>query len=92
MAVNIAREGGYQLGFTAFSRGPILFNWVPQGEAERALNDPLMLLPRAWSNSMPVNLDQALKISAQAHLEAEQSYDQEAQYFRTYCAGEIARR
>jgi len=92
LAVGIAREGGYQLGFTAFSRGPILFNWIPQGIAERAINDPLMLLPRAWSNSMPVNIDQALKIGEQSRLQAEESFDQEAQYFRTYCGGEIVRK
>ena len=90
-AVNIAREGGYQLGFTAFSRGPLMFNWIPQGELERAVNDPLMLLPRAWSNSMPVNLDQAMKISAEAKAQAEQSFAQDAQYFRTYCNGELSR-
>jgi peptidoglycan/xylan/chitin deacetylase (PgdA/CDA1 family) len=87
LAVQIAREGGYRLGFTAYSRGPLMFNWVPQGEPEQAVADPLMLLPRAWSNSVNVNLDEALKISEQAVAFARQQYPQEAEYYRTYCAG-----
>ncbi len=89
LAVQIARQGGYELGFTAFSRGPIMFNWVPQGADERVINDPLMLLPRAWSNSMPVNLDQALQISTAARQAAEQSFPAEAEYYRTFCGGEL---
>ncbi len=92
LSVSIARQGGYQLGFSAFSRGPILFNWVPQGAPERDINDPLMLLPRAWSNSMPVNIDQALKISEQARQQAELSFPAEADYYQTYCGGTLARR
>jgi peptidoglycan/xylan/chitin deacetylase (PgdA/CDA1 family) len=89
LAVQIAREGGYQLGFTAYSRGPVMFNWIPQGEEEAAINDPMMLLPRAWSNSVNYNLFQAVQVSDQARDQAASSYDQEAQYFRTYCAGEL---
>ena len=89
LSVEIARAGGYQLGFSAFSRGPLFFNWIPQGEEERAVGDPLMLLPRAWSNSMPVNIDQALKISEQMIAAARQGYPAEADYYRMYCGGEL---
>ncbi len=89
LSVRIAREGGYRLGFTAYSRGPLLYNWIPQGELEQAIGDPLMLLPRAWSNAMPVNLDEGLRVSQQAEAEARQQYPSEAEYFRTYCGGEL---
>lgn len=89
LAVQTARQGGYRLGFTAYSRGPILFNWVPQGEPEQAIGDPLMLLPRAWSNSVNVNLDEAVAISEQARAFARQAYPVEAEYYRNYCGGEL---
>ena len=89
LSAEIAREGGYELGFTAYSRGPLLFNWIPLGEEERAVNDPLMVLPRAWSNSVNVNLDEAVKISEQAAAYAEENFQAEADWYSTYCGGEI---
>jgi hypothetical protein len=89
-SVQVAREGGYKLGFTAYSRGPVLFNWIPLGEEEQAVNDPLMVLPRAWSSAVNVNLDEAVKVSEQAAEFAEQNFSAEAAWYRTYCAGEIS--
>lgn len=66
-----------------------MFNWVPLGEAERAVNDPLMVLPRAWSSAANVNLDEAVKISEQATAFATQNYPVEADWYRTYCGGEL---
>jgi hypothetical protein len=88
-SVQIARQGGYELGFTAYSRGPLLFNWIPLGEEERVVNDPLMVLPRAWSNSVNVNLDEAIKIGDQAAAFAEQNFQTEADWYKAYCGGEI---
>jgi hypothetical protein len=85
LAVQVAREGGYQLGFTAYSRGPLLFNWIPQGEEERLVNDPLMLLPRAWSNSVNYNLDEALRLSEQAAEFAEANVEAELEWMSKYC-------
>lgn len=89
-SVQVARDGGYELGFTAYSRGPVLFNWIPLGEEERAVNDPLMVLPRAWSSAVNVNLDEAVMVSEQAAAFAEQNFSAEAAWYRTYCAGEIS--
>jgi hypothetical protein len=89
LSAQIAREGGYELGFTAYSRGPLMFNWIPLGEEERAVHDPLMVLPRAWSNSVNVNLDEAIKIGEQAAQFAEQNFRTEANWYRIYCGGEI---
>ena len=89
LSVQIARQGGYELGFTAYSRGPLLFNWIPLGEEEQEVNDPLMVLPRAWSSAVNVNLDEAIKIGDQAAVFAEQNFQTEADWYRTYCGGDI---
>jgi hypothetical protein len=89
-SVEVARQGGYQLGFTAYSRGPLMFNWVPLGEQEKAVNDPLMVLPRAWSSAANVNMDEAVKISDQAANFASQSFGKEAEWYHTYCGGELS--
>jgi hypothetical protein len=89
LSVQIARQGGYDLGFTAYSRGPLMFDWVPLGEEERAVNDPLMVLPRAWSSAANVNLEQAVKISEQAAAFATQNFTVEAAWYQTYCGGEL---
>ena len=88
--INIAREVGYQLGFTIHSRGPIQFNWVPQGEQEISLGDPLMTLPRFWSSAAIFNLDQAVKISEIAIEFSIQNYPLEAAWYSDNCAGELA--
>ncbi len=90
-SVQVAREGGYELGFTAYSRGPLMFNWIPLGEEERAVNDPLMVLPRAWSSAANVNLDEAIKIGDQAMAYAEANFNVEAAWYETYCGGELAK-
>jgi peptidoglycan/xylan/chitin deacetylase (PgdA/CDA1 family) len=86
-SVHLARQGGYQLGFTAYSRGPLLFNWIPLGEEERLVNDPLIVLPRAWSNSVNYNRDEAIHISEQAVAFAEANAEIEQAYLETYCGG-----
>lgn len=87
--VQMARQAGYKLGFTANSRGPLLFNWIPLGEKEREVNDPLMVLPRGWSTALGVNLNIAVQVSDQARAEAVARYPEEAAYYRTYCGGEL---
>ena len=91
LSVQAARQGGYMLGFSAYSRGPLLFNWIPLGEEERAVNDPLMVLPRAWSSAANVNLDEAVKISEQAAAYAEANFPVEAAWYKSYCGGELDR-
>jgi peptidoglycan/xylan/chitin deacetylase (PgdA/CDA1 family) len=90
-SVLVAEVGGYKLGFTVHSRGPIMFDWIPQGEPERAINAPFMLLPRAWAGSANVNLDEAVRISQQAAAFAEQNYPVEAAWYHTYCGGELGK-
>lgn len=84
-AVIMAKDAGFELGFTVFSRGPLLYNWIPVGEEELAVSDPLMVLPRYWSIEGVNALQKALEISEAAMLDAESLREQELQYLDTYC-------
>lgn len=87
--VTAARQAGYQLGFTVYSRGPLMFNWIPLGEAEQAVGDPRMVLPRAWSSEAAKKLELAAQIGEQARMHAERNYEQEARWYREVCGGEL---
>jgi hypothetical protein len=84
-AVEMAREAGFKVGFTIFSRGPVLFNWIPQGEKEASMDDPLMVLPRYWSTAADVALISALEVSEAAKKDAEAVKEAELYYYNTYC-------
>jgi hypothetical protein len=96
-SVRIARELGYQLGFTTSARGPLMFNWVPLGDQltpvhgdtwqpEGPLNDPLMLLPRYWDSDVLRHIENILKISEDAAGYAEQNKATELEYYDILCA------
>ncbi len=89
LGVQVAHEAGFELGFTIHSRGPLLFNWIPQGEEERAYNDPLMLLPRYWDTAALLNLEQAAQIGDAAQEFAKDNYAAEAAWYRQNCGGEL---
>jgi hypothetical protein len=59
------------------------------GAEERAVNDPLMVLPRAWSSAANVNLDEAIKVSKLAVAYAETNFPVEAAWYHTYCGEEL---
>lgn len=84
-SVEIAKEAGFDIGFTVYSRGPVMYNWIPLGEPERAINDPLMVLPRAWSSAADVALKRALQVSEAAVKQAEDVQDQEQLYYSLFC-------
>jgi len=87
--IQVAHEAGFKLGFTIWARGPLQFNWIPQGEEERAFNDPLMLLPRYWSTAAILNLEQAAEIGDAAREFAKLSYAAEASWYTQNCSGEL---
>jgi peptidoglycan/xylan/chitin deacetylase (PgdA/CDA1 family) len=92
-AAEIAREAGYRLAFTARSRGPLMYNWIPLGEREREVGDPLMVLPRFWANPQLVeHLRTAAEVGEAAAMQAVQNYPREAEYYRTVCGGELPSR
>ncbi|TLN25438.1 hypothetical protein FDZ74_02355, partial [bacterium] len=67
-----ARSTGYQLGFTVRARGPVMFNWIPQGDEERPSGDPLMTLPRFWSTNAYNALYDAIRVSDEVRQNAEE--------------------
>lgn len=85
-AVQIARQAGYDLGFTAYARGPLMFNWIPLGASEQAIHDPLMVLPRYWGTTAYVNLDAAVAIAEAARAFAAAQRAQELAWYRQHCA------
>ncbi len=87
--VDMLEELGYAIGFTVYSRGPIQFNWVPQGEEERAIGKPLLLLPRYWDSAAELNLRQAAEIGDAAQQFARANYAAEAAWFAQNCGGEL---
>jgi peptidoglycan/xylan/chitin deacetylase (PgdA/CDA1 family) len=89
LGIQIAREAEYQVGFTANSRGPLLFNWIPLGAPEQAMKDPLMVLPRYWSNEAGLALDQGIQAGEQAAAYAVQNYKKEAAWYRAECGDEL---
>jgi peptidoglycan/xylan/chitin deacetylase (PgdA/CDA1 family) len=89
LALDVAREAGFELGFTVFSRGPLMFNWIPQGENELVYDDPLLLLPRFWSSAATLNLEQTAAIGDEAQSFAKENYAAEAAWFRQNCGSEL---
>jgi len=96
-SVEIARQLGYQLGFTFSPRGPLMFNWVPLGDEvtpvhgeswqpEGPINDPLMLLPRYWSTDAILHMDDVVQIGQQAATYAEANKSTELDYYDIVCS------
>jgi hypothetical protein len=84
-SVTMAEEAGYKLGFTAYSRGPLMFNWIPLGEPEMVVDDPLMVMPRYWSIGANYALDHALQIADAAKQNAEEVKEEELLYYALFC-------
>jgi hypothetical protein len=95
-SVLIAQQLGYQLGFTTSARGPVMFNWVPLGDAvtpvhggwapEGPMNAPLLLLPRYWDTDTIRHLGDVIKISQDAKAYAEQNKAIEQDYYDIVCS------
>jgi peptidoglycan/xylan/chitin deacetylase (PgdA/CDA1 family) len=90
LGVEIAREAGFEMGFTVHSRGPVMFNWIPQGEQEMAIGDPLMTLPRFWDSAALLNLEQTAEIGDAAREFAMQNYEAEAEWFAANCGAALS--
>lgn len=94
--VQFARNFGYVLGFTVNPRGPVMYNWVPQGDQkdptrpyyipEGPVGDPLMTLPRYWDVDARAHLDDVRVLGQQAAAYAEQNKATELEYYDIVCA------
>ncbi len=95
-AVQLARQVGYQLGFTVNPRGPLMYNWIPLADQqdpahplaipEGPVNDPLMVLPRYWDTDARAHLDTVRQIGNAAAAYAEQQKPNEIAYYNILCA------
>ena len=93
--VEIARRLGYQLGFTLNSRGPVMYNWVPQADEadkkrpsyipEGAIKDPLMTLPRYWPHQVLSSIDTVRIMGKDARIYAEVHKAAELKYYKIIC-------
>jgi len=94
--VQFARQFGYRLGFTVNPRGPLMYNWVPQGDQadpqrpfyipEGPIGDPLMTLPRYWDTDARAHLDKVRNLGNEAAAYAEQNKAVELEYYDIVCA------
>jgi len=87
-SIEMAEDAGFKLGFSVFSNGPIMYNWIPLREEQIMMNAPLMVLPRYWSPDADVALEHALAISQEVIEYAESVMQEELEYLSTYCQPE----
>ena len=95
-AVQVAKEAGYQLGFTINPRGPLMYNWIPLADqndpqrpyylAEGPANDPLMVLPRYWDINVLSHLDEVRQIGNAAAAYDQQNKVTEMEYYNIVCS------
>ena len=95
LAVALAHQLGYRLGFTTNPRGPLMFNWVPLADAvdparptwipEGGMNDPLMVLPRYWDTDASLHLDEVIQIGREAAAFAQANKSNELNYYDNNC-------
>jgi len=88
-AVAQARKAGYRIAFTIYPNGPIMFNWVPLQKSDRAIDDPLLTLPRYHANSVKGQLPIAVQMGEQARQQAISHYPQEAAWYSQHCGGQL---
>ena len=86
LAVKIAGEAEYQVGFTAYPRGPLLFNWIPLGKDEQNAGNPLMVLPRYWSTTAISALNKAVQISQSARDFYQDQKTGDLAYYSQFCS------
>lgn len=84
-AIQAVHQAGYQLAFTAYGRGPLFYNWIPLGPEEAKMNDPLMVLPRFWSTSATVHLDEAAAMQDKMKTFTETNRAEEYRWFEAFC-------
>jgi hypothetical protein len=91
-----ARRVGLRLGFTANTRGPVMYNWIPLADhedlarpayyPEGSFEDPLMTLPRYWAGQAVESLDQVRLTGKYAADYAEHNKEIEWEYYDIVCA------
>ena len=96
--VEVARQLRFKLGFTANSRGPIMYNWVPLADIpdsqrpdllpEAQIGDPLMTLPTYSPNEALMAIDLTRAIGKEAAAYAQNNKAAEHKYYEIVCEEE----
>ena len=96
--IEAARQLRFKLGFTANTRGPIMYNWVPLGDTddperpgmipEGLIDDPLMTLPTYTPNEALTAIDTVRAIGKAAADYATSSMAAEYKYYEVVCEEE----
>lgn len=96
--VEVARQLRFKMGFTANSRGPIMYNWVPLADKvdsqrphllpEAQIGDPLMTLPTYSPNEALSAIDLSRAIGKEAAAYAKANKDAEHKYYEIVCEEE----
>ncbi len=94
--VAAARQLRFKLGFTANSRGPVMYNWIPLANGEDPerpdyipegnINDPLMTLPRYSPDQVFDSIDAVRAIGKEAAAYAQSNKEIEHQYYEIVCS------
>jgi hypothetical protein len=95
-AAGMARQLGYQLGFTTNPRGPLMFNWIPLADygdpkrdtwiPEGPVGDPLMVLPRYWDTDAISHLNEVIQIGQEAASYAHANKSTELDLYNLACS------
>ena len=98
--IEAARQLRFKLGFTANTRGPIMYNWIPLADVddpqrpeyipEGLINDPLMTLPTYSADEAIDAIDIVRIIGEEAALYAELNKDAEIFYYENICEPEYS--
>ncbi len=86
LAVQIAGEANYQIGFTAYPRGPLLLIGSPWGRTNKKPGTRSMVLPRYWSTTAIAALNEASQISQSAQAFYQDHKTEDLAYYAQYCA------
>ena len=62
-----------------------MYNWIPLGPQETAMEAPFYVLPRFWSTAADAALDKSILIAEEARLAAETHKADELRYIEMYC-------
>ncbi len=99
--IAVAKELGYEVGFTVNPRGPVMYNWVPlDDEADPGrpsylpdgMHDPLFVIPRYWSPDATEHIDTVRQIGKAAKESILANREIELEYYDIVCSsvtGEI---
>ena len=95
LAVQMASDAGYTLGFTVNPRGPLMFNWIPLSDnndparpsyiPEGNVGNPLMVLPRYWDSDAQTHIDEVRVIGKEAAEYASNNKQVELEYYDIMC-------